>query len=361
MERRPVKAAPQFLQVTGEQFAIPLSGRGEAGDLNRLTPLQWKVVAFVAYVTTFGGRTRLTNLEIGLGIGMDGDPKTIIRSIMNAISGRRSHGKRMPGIKEKGYFKVFMNADPRSSWQRELEVTAKWKEPKSIKLAEMGTEESIPVAAPAATAAVTAATLATEAELPTLEQRKEVFGRRTLTKTRPELAEWFIGELRGRGKLPELAEGAIRVRLLNPGTDPLSAAEDACLKWLHEEVIAELKPKAAPELAIETAPKPAPRVANTAQIRTLIGRLSAAPPGDYTDCEALAYSLVSEFKDKDPERSRQTYLGIARDAAQGVLPLNVLIEAFEEACKPQKKNRGAAFVHEVKRLKAHLKANEAKD
>jgi hypothetical protein len=353
MERRPAKAVPEFLQVTGEQFAIPHAGHGQAGDLNRLTPLQWKVAAFVAFATWRGGRTRMTNLEIGLGIGMDGDPKKITRSIMNAISGRRSHGKRMPGLKEKGIVNVFMNTNPRNSWQRELEVTAKWVAPKSIKLAETEPQESTPAPDPAATAAITSSELTTQGELPTIEQRDEVFGRLPRILTRPELAQRLISKLRGRGMVLELVDGAIKALRPNTSIDPLSTAEAAVLKWLRQEVVAELSPQATLEPAVAEAPKASPRVANQAEIRSLIGRLSLTGPDGDTACEAFADSLVHAFADKDPELSRQTYFGIARNVHEGELAQHVVIEAFEEACKPRKQNRGAAFIHEVKRLKAH--------
>jgi hypothetical protein len=361
MEKRPAKTSPGFLKVTPEQIAIPHAGRGHAGDVNRLTGLEYRVMECVAYDTRFGGRSRMTNLEIGLFLRMDGPNDKIARSIMNVISGRRSHGKRLPGLKGKGFLKVFMDTNPRNSWQRQLEVTAKWVDPKSIRIAETDSQESAPAAATLGTAAIAAATLATQAEIPTREQREEVFGRLPRVFTPPELAERLVNTLRNRFMNLELVDGGIKPHRMADDAAPLSTAELAVLKWLREEVVAVLRPKTAPGPAAETTPKAAPRVTNPAEIRALIGRLSAAPPGDETDCEVFADSLVVQFKDEDPDLSRKTYLGIARDAARGELALSILLEAFEDACKPQKKNRGAAFIAKVKRLKADLKASEGKD
>ncbi len=346
-----------FVQLTRGQIAIPHAGRGQVADISRLTPLEWKVMAALALdMWKFGGRSRMTNMEIGLAIGMDGDGNQIARKIMRVIAGRACRGGRLPGLKDKGFIKVILNTNPRNSWQREIEYTAKWLEANRIKVIETEAPESVPTA----TAAITAESVA-QSDLPTAEQRENVFGRLPRVFTRPELAERFVKQLRDRSVVLDLVQGEIKVRRLAQDIAPLSAAEVAVLKWLREEVIAVLSPPPAPDPAVADTPRAAPRVPNAAEIRSLIGRLSSSGPEGDTCREAFADGLVAAFQDVDQERSHQTYLGIAQGVHLGELAENVVIEAFEEACKPRKQNRGAAFIHEVKRLKAiSLKANEAK-
>jgi hypothetical protein len=352
-----------FVMITPARLAIPLARRGQAGEVDRLTPLEWKVMVGLATdMWKFGGRSRMTNMEIGLVVGMDGDGDKIALKIRRILMGRPRSGKREPGLLDKGFVRIYTNTNPRNPWQREIEYTSKWLEASRIKVAAAEPREPVAAPASAATAAITSSELAAQGEIPTAEQRDEVFGRLPRILTRAELAHRLVTNLRNRGMVLDLVDGAIKPRRVDAKVEPLSTAEAAVLKWLREEVVAELLAGVAEKPHAEAKPKTAPRVANQAEIRALIGKLTTSPPGEDADCLALAARLASEFHDQDPERSRQTYLGIALSVKKGELAEHIVIEAFEEACKPRKLNRGATFIAEVKRLVAfHLKASEGKN
>jgi hypothetical protein len=144
----------------------------------------------------------------------------------------------------------------------------------------------------------------------------------------------------------------------------------AVLRWLKPEIVAHLEGAEA-ERAGRTpkageppgTAKPAPRALCRAEVRAMIGRLTACPAPDDSDCRAIARRLVTDpgfsHNDVDPVCSEETYFGLACQTKDRVLPEAVLLGALEEACKSRKANRGAALVDAVKRLKSALRKPDA--
>jgi len=202
------------------------------------------------------------------------------------------------------------------------------------------------------------------AERPAPEVLEEVLGRYA-TFPRPAQAEHLLGLLNRRQIRFRSEDGGAFRQVRFPGCGELTDPETAVIRWLKPEVLAALnpaaeKPRAVPEAGGASASrKPAPPVACAAEFRATVGRLTAQPAADDSDCRAVARLLVSDpgfrHNDRDPALTAETMTGLALDTKNRVLPEAVLLGAFEEACKPGKVNRGSAMVAAVKRAKSSLR------
>ena len=181
-------------------------------------------------------------------------------------------------------------------------------------------------------------------------------------------AEQLTERLRRRGIHLRLDSGSGEVRWsLAPGyadPDPPSDDEKAALQRLKPEIVALLKGPPASAPGAPDRPQRTPRVRAAPQIRNLISQLEAAPQSDDKDCKRFADLIMSDpgfsCNDEDPKRSRETFLGWARDLKTGKLPKAILIEAFDEACRPKAGKRGAVFVAAVKR-KLHARHTQSSE
>jgi hypothetical protein len=224
--------------------------------------------------------------------------------------------------------------------------------------------ETAPAIAEPAIGAPTGGPAPAPAEQPSPEVLAEVLGRYA-SFDRAHSAEWLLGKLGQRGvRLKRCGDGKVRP-LPSPGVEAPTENETAVLRWLKPEVVAVLEAKEEKSKPPPEAGEPrgseraAPRVAEPAEIRRMIAKLTSQPADDDSDCRALTLQLVNDpsfrHNDADPATSEATYFGLARDTKRGELPQAIMTEAFEVACKPKVRNRGAMFVAEVKRLKAGLR------
>jgi hypothetical protein len=93
---------------------------------------------------------------------------------------------------------------------------------------------------------------------------------------------------------------------------------------------------------------PSVSVAEQARVRALIGQLAGNPDPEIE--LAVRRAIAEAFGDHKPE-SLATFRGLAGDVRAGELAEDCLQQAFEFACKPSWRNRGAAFVVAVKSWK----------
>lgn len=161
-------------------------------------------------------------------------------------------------------------------------------------------------------------------------------------------AETLLKRIRGRGwtldseKKPGMLSIVTLPGIANPGEEP-TAEEKAELAKLRAEVLVVLNRRVGGK-ASPIDPEA------QAEIRARIAALKGAGDGPW--CDELAEMLVRFLgPEKEPELSHQTYRDLAREAAGvgGPVTAWLLSEAFEDACKPSVRVRGAYFIEAVGR------------
>jgi hypothetical protein len=396
-----------FVQTTVDQLAAPEPGRGESPDGLHLTPLEKLVlIALGRPGWCFrGGVCKATDLEIADAIGLRGTTAAKRRRVQIALHGRRYAGRNPETGKRDGDAvprpgpcdpsRGFIEVRRGPTGGRELVLTARWLEWAQVRVyqgggeappAAAGKKELVDEVVAGGSEADTAGPAVTPATLPmgtadpaacadpsvaagtttgvgggpTPEVLKAVLGRYA-GRCRADQAVQILWVLRNRSNVFWVEDGMVRHKPSPGCTGPVSDDEQEVLKGLEPELVTILKAEAqksakgAKPGAPQGPGKTAPPVSNPVEIRKMITRLRACPAADDSDCHALARRLVTDpnfsHGDKDPALSEKTYLGLARDTKRGELAENILLGAFEEACLPRKRNRAAAFIAAVKRLK----------
>lgn len=406
-----------FVQITADQLAIPMAGRGASQDEGRVSPLQ-KLVLFAIEKISWGGKRKCDakDHELADAIGLTGSKRARRNQVQIALHGRKYRkwnaetGKRdgetvsVPGLCDPrlGFVEVLLLP----TGERELVLTARWLEWNRFRVFRDGSgvpEPELRADTPAAelTGAphtgdgptnqavgplpgspepATKETASAIAEVPSARNAEsasestgppsretvaEVLGPNFVDRSREDQASRFVHKLLNQSVLLTLGEdGRIRPKI-GAGADPLSPAEKEVLLWLKPELVSRLRAEAGRSSprpnagAPPAAERAAPRVGSPAEIRAMIANLAARPAADDSDCHVFARRLATEpgfrHNDADPATSEATYSGLARDTKRGDLPQAVMTEAFEAACRPKVRNRGAMFVSEVKRLKADFR------
>lgn len=195
---------------------------------------------------------------------------------------------------------------------------------------------------------------------PTPEELKEVLDHHA-GSSREIQASWYLGNLGSRlvRLKAETRDGQLILGYeCNPGV-ALTAPDKKVIAWLKPELLALLKPKPveSPGAPTPTAPQVDPAAAK--RIRDMIAGL-----GEGTDAGAAGDALAEAFRatDVDPDQSRGTYRRLAEAVEAGKLSRDVLMSAFEAACKKHVggrpvENRGAVFIGAVRRLKGEALAS----
>jgi hypothetical protein len=219
--------------------------------------------------------------------------------------------------------------------------------------------ETAPAIAEPATGAPTGEPAPAPVEQPSPEVLEEVLGNHA-REPRPDQAWQLVERMALRGARFDLGDDESLKYEVNRGYDPLTGSEKSVIRWLKPQVVELLKArseksKSPPEAGEPPGgERPAPRVSKPTEIRAMIGKLMSQPAADDFDCQALAHRLATDpgfaYHDADPATSEATYLGLACDTKRAELPQAIMTEAFETACKPKVRKRGAMFVAEVKRL-----------
>ena len=394
------KPDDRFIKVTFHQLKIPEPPRGSAPDGEHLTRLEKLVICGILTWNYFkDGKERAceaTDLEIAEAIGLRGSAAAKKRQIQIALHGRTIRGVKVPGMADPSRGFVVITPGENESHRR-ITVSAKFREWEPESLVRIAPEpaEAFPPAEPAVApelvepaddASASARPLPPVETPPALDlvnpapppaaaverSRAEILtdavGPNLVNYPPDELARILIGRLGSRGVRFELQpDGMVKPRL-NPGAEPLNEPETAALRLLKPEIVALLTRKQAEAAAGTDAPadddtaKPAPRVRNAAEVRRMIGRLTAGPPGDDSACQAFADRLVDDpafaCNDQDGATSRETFLGLAREVKHKGLPEAVLVGAFDDACGREVRNRGAYLIASVKRRKSDHLARE---
>ena len=144
------------------------------------------------------------------------------------------------------------------------------------------------------------------------------------------------------------------------GIEPPGADERAELARLRPEVYELLDGRSPIVAPGRGSPAAGDQAAGSAppikpESRQAVGkRIGALDAGEASAADELAAALVDAFRDADRATSLATYRGIADDARRGHNGLSpgVISDAFEAACARNVRNRGAAFIAAIRRLKA---------
>jgi hypothetical protein len=183
-------------------------------------------------------------------------------------------------------------------------------------------------------------------------------------------AEEFARRLERRGLRLELLTDPVRGEVIFPrplcaSTEPIRPDEVAELLSLKPQLLAFLKGETPPPVP-EPAPRgpepqsppgkvaggkrrPAPQVRAEVRDRVIAQIGSLQGNSDPESPRAAQRAISAAFNDHKP-RSIGLYLDIASEVREGRKPPDVLIAAFEKACRPTVENRGAIFTTALKAL-----------
>jgi hypothetical protein len=79
----------------------------------------------------------------------------------------------------------------------------------------------------------------------------------------------------------------------------------------------------------------------------MLASVDTLASGPEATCDRLAEAMVRCFRETDPEQSRKTFFGIARDVRIGKLPASTLKDAITAACRFQGDRPGRVVVRRV--------------
>jgi hypothetical protein len=371
--------AGKFTKVTPDQLAIPMSA-GRASPEGGIVSALQKHVLFALAQFAFEKKSCPKDDEIADAIGLCGSQGSRRRQIQIALNGRsyrklnRETGKRdgdlvnVPGLCDPALGFVELSTLPNG--ERELALSERWNRRNRYQVFPGGGSEpsdaagdpepAMPQPAPPAAKTDAGDVQPAPQVRPSDDELAEVLGSSSVRRSKECQAGKLQRDLSGRNVVLNVGpDGRVHPRL-GAGAEPLSDVEGKVLEWLNPELARMIGPgpvnsanhrdRGGPAITSKSAPP----VANAGQIRAMIGKLTAEPSPDDSDCTALARMLADEFRDADRVRSEDFYFGIASETKSGKLPSAVMAGAFDASCGPKLVKRGAVFTAEVRKIKSGL-------